>query len=432
MKADRSFLFLQGNASRFFGDLGRALRERGYEVRRINFHGGDRLFWPLGGAVDYRLGLRAWPRFLESHLDRWGVTDILLFGDCRPLHGIAVRIAKARGIRVHVFDEGYLRPNWITMDLGGTNGHSSLPRDPAWYRLAAGKLPPWQEPVEAENEFFRRSVDDVFYYIAMMLSAPLYPGYRTHRPWNPLVEYAGWLYRFARAPAEKRRIAAGLDRLSASRRRYFFFPLQLDCDSQIRHHSSFGRMAPAIRAVLGSFAKHAPPDCLLVVKEHPLDNCLTNWRRMTARIAEAAGIGDRVIYFENGPLEAMIAGAEGVVTVNSTSGFLALQSGKPLIALGKAIYAIPGITDQRALDAFWTDPQPPDSAAFDAFRRVAVARTQINGGFFSRRGVHLAVAGAVKRLEGALTEATVTAIAPGAVQDRVTAVSVKESRTHVR
>jgi capsular polysaccharide export protein len=41
----RSFLFLQGLASWFFDRLGRTLAERGHSVHRVNFNGGDRLFW---------------------------------------------------------------------------------------------------------------------------------------------------------------------------------------------------------------------------------------------------------------------------------------------------------------------------------------------------------------------------------------------------
>jgi capsular polysaccharide export protein len=429
MRTRRSFLFLQGNASRFFGDLGRALHGRGHPVHRINFNGGDRVFWPLRGAVDFRWGVKSWPAFLEARLDRWAITDIMLFGDCRPLHAEAVRVAKARGIRVYVFDEGYLRPNWVTMDLGGTNGNSSLPHDPAWYRAAAGKLPPWSDGAPVSSSFARRAWEDVLYNFSMMLSAFLYPGYRTHRPWHPLVEYAGWLYHFARGPAQRGRIARGLARLKESRRPYFFFPLQLDCDSQIRRHSPFGRVAPTIGHVIESFARHAPADALLVIKEHPLDNCLTNWRTMTARVAAAAGVGDRVIYLEDGPLGPLLDDSEGVVTVNSTVGFLALAHGKPVIALGTAVYDVPGLTFQGDFAEFWTGPTQPDAAMFDSFRRVAVARTQLNGGFFSEAGVALGVAGALGRLENAIHDTSVTELPAPQGQNPGDPVPIRKKRT---
>jgi capsular polysaccharide export protein len=413
MHPERNFLFLQGNASRFFGMLGAELAARGYCVNRINFNGGDRLFWPLPGAVDFRRGLARWPGFLEAHLDSWNTTDILLFGDCRPLHRDAVRMAERRRIRVYVFDEGYIRPNWMTMELGGTNGNSSLPRDAAWYRAAAAKLPPWSGGLPVVSNFSRRAWEDVLYNVSAMALVGLYPGYRTHRPWHPLIEYAGWLYRFARGPAARRRIAKGLARLAGSGGPYYFFPLQLDCDSQIRNHSPFGRIAPTLYAVIDSFARRAPKDSLLVIKEHPLDNCLTNWRRLSARIAAEAGVSDRVVYLEDGPLEPLLAGCRGVTTVNSTVGFLALSFGKKVITLGTAVYDMPDLTFQGELDVFWNSDFLPDTQSFDAFRRVTVGRTQVNGGFFSETGVAMGVKGAVDRLEHAVQEAVI-AIHPSA------------------
>jgi len=407
MPAERSYLFLQGSASQFFNLLGRALLEKGHPVHRVNFNGGDQLFWRLPGAVSYRWGLKGWAEFLEAHLTKWTVTDIVLFGDCRPLHREAVRIAKLRGIRVYVFDEGYIRPNWMTMELGGVNGFSMLPHDPAWFRAAAARLPAFNGGSPVVSNFSRRAFEDVAYNVATASLMLLYPGYSTHRPWHPFIEYGGWLLRFSRKSAVRRRVAAGLARLATLKRPYFFFPLQLDCDSQIRHHSSIGRIAPAIHHVIASFARHAPADRILVLKEHPLDNALTNWRVMTARIAAKAGVGNRVIYLEDANLDSLLSHCEGVVTINSTVGFLALAHGKPVVTLGDAIYDMQDLTFQGMLDDFWTSCTAPDPETFDALRRVAVARTQVNGGFFSREGLDLAVAGTLARLEQTLPEAVI-------------------------
>ena len=93
MSNQRSFLFLQGMATQFFAKLGAALAKNGHDVHRINFNGGDKLFWLRAGSVDFRGDLKSWPQFLEARLAEWGVTDIILFGDCRPLHKEAVRVA---------------------------------------------------------------------------------------------------------------------------------------------------------------------------------------------------------------------------------------------------------------------------------------------------------------------------------------------------
>ena len=195
-----------------------------------------------------------------------------------------------------------------------------------------------------------------------------------------------------------------MDRIRAADRPFYFFPLQLDCDSQIRNHSSFGRIAPSIEFVINSFVAKAPSEAMLVIKEHPLDNALTNWRVMAEQMAAAAGIRDRVVYLEGGDLETLIKRCRGVVLVNSTVGFLALSYSKPVIAMGEAIYDMPDLTFQGSLDAFWANGVPPDPATFDAFRRVAVARTQVNGGFFSKTGLALAVEGTVRRLETSMQD----------------------------
>src|SRR5215470_19973840 len=119
----RGFLFLQGIATRFFEDLGRALAARGHTVHRVNFNGGDRAFWRLPGAVDFHGREEEWPSFLEGLVAAAGVSDIILFGDCRPLHRAAIAVARRQGLRTWVVEEGYLRPDWISFEPGGVNGY---------------------------------------------------------------------------------------------------------------------------------------------------------------------------------------------------------------------------------------------------------------------------------------------------------------------
>ena len=124
-------------ATRFFERLGQALIARGHAVHRVNFNGGDRAFWRLPGAVDFCGRPEEWPEFLDRLIVERAISDIILFGDCRPLHRAAIRVAEGRALRIHVVEEGYLRPDWITFEEGGVNGHSALPRDPGWYHERA-------------------------------------------------------------------------------------------------------------------------------------------------------------------------------------------------------------------------------------------------------------------------------------------------------
>jgi capsular polysaccharide export protein len=298
-----------------------------------------------------------------------------------------------------VFEEGYLRPSWITHQLGGVNAYSSLPRDPEWYLATAQTLPRWEAVPSPPGNFLRRATEDVLYNVATVALAWRFRSYQTHRPWHPFVEYAGWLNKFVRGPLTRRRSDRLMRMIAGSREPIYLLPLQLDCDTQIRQHSPFGRIEPALDHIITSFARHAPPDTKLVIKEHPLDNGMTNWRHVTERLATARGVLDRVIYLHEGDLAVLLRRARAVVTINSTVGTLALGEGLPVIALGQALYDFAGLTYQGDLDDFWQHGPPADPALFDAFRRVIGARTLIYGGFFSEQALAAAVNGSIAKLE---------------------------------
>lgn len=409
----RSFLFLQGMASRFFGDLGDALRAQGYLVRRINFNGGDKAFWPLGGAVDFTGTLETWPEFLSRRLRQWNITDIILFGDCRPLHRLAIGVAARAGTPVHVFEEGYLRPNWITLEQGGVNAHSSLGSDPQWFVERARNLPPWDGGESVRNSMLRRSLEDIAYVVATKALGWRFRRYRSHRLWTPAQEYFGGARRFFGKSRARQRLERTLDMLAQEGRPYYAFPLQLETDSQIRFHSRFGGVRPAIECVVASFADAAPAEAVLIITEHPLDTSPFDWRQVVHDCAAAAGVEERVHFFPGGSPERMVRECRGLVTVNSTVGYLALNFGVPVIALGKAIYNMPDLTFQSNLKLFWREPLPPNAATFDAFRRVVASLTQINGSFFSKRGLTLAVRGAIDRLNATTDLQPVFTYAPG-------------------
>lgn len=199
----RRFLFLQGPPGPFFYQLAQTLGQRGQEVRRIHLNGGDQHDWPdaitdASGshrATSYRGTQEGWPLFIDRYLRRNDITDLVLFGDCRPMHMTAHQMARLNGVRVHVFEEGYIRPNWLTLEREGVNGHSPLPRRPQDILAAARGLPspPPMPPIGAS--LGRRVRDTWGYFGHMMLGAVTlrYPFYRSHRPGSIMMEGMGCL-----------------------------------------------------------------------------------------------------------------------------------------------------------------------------------------------------------------------------------------------
>ena len=395
----RRFLFLQGVPGAFLHSLGQALNGRGHGVLRVNFNGGDRLSWPSLPAVDFTGRSSEWQAFLQRLVFDFAPTDLILHGDCRPLHKTAIELAERRGITVHVFEEGYLRPDWITLEVGGVNGYSRLPRGVAAYHVAADLLPAQPAVRHVPPSVRMRARDCIVYGAGCVALRPLFPRYATHRGWSLPHEALGWIKRTARAPLARRRSEAAVRRVFAASGGFFVLPIQMDNDSQILCHSDIGGMMHAIRLVIGSFARHAPKDAMLAVKEHPLDNGVIDWRGAARMAAEDAGITDRVVLIEDCDLQVLLDRTRGMVTVNSTAATFALASCVPVIALGRSVYDLPGLTHQDSLQTFWRQPTPPDSELFDAFRRVLAHACLLDGDFFTREGVARAVAGAIPRIE---------------------------------
>ena len=399
----RSFLFLQGPASPFFARLGRALLHSGHEVARINFCGGDRLFWPSGKAgetIDFGGSITEWPGYLRAEMLRRAVTDVVLFGDCRPLHVEAAVVARELGAPVWVFEEGYLRPDWITLEVGGTNARSSLPRDPKKILVAAEVLrtPPVARPVSKHGARLM-ALRQIAYEAASLVQTRRFPQYRTHRPYPMKAEAWGWLQRLTSLRARRTASRDVVDRVrSGLIEQYFLFPLQLDADYQLRTHSPYGSTLEVMREVLASFACHAPRHTKLLVKLHPLHNCIPDMWHEVAAAAEAQGIRDRVIIVDGGHLPTLLVKSAGVVTVNSTVGLSALGHKRPVKVLGQAVYDVPGLTFEGTLDDFWQGAPAPAPALLSAFRRLLVHQTQVNGHFHTEAGMQLAVEGALARL----------------------------------
>lgn len=391
MRLKRRFLFLQGVISPFFPWLADQIAADGDEVLRINFCCGDKLFWGRRPAWDYRGCVADLPAYLEERIDAEAVTDLVLFGDHRPIHRPAIELARTRGIRALVFEEGYVRPNWVTLDRGGVNAHSSLPRDPAWYLDVDRTLPRYRDGQPAPARLSSRAAYDIAYHLANAANPLFYRRYRTHRPFLAPVEYAGWIRRFANLPLIEKKDTALIREWIRCREPFFFLPLQLNSDVQITQHSPFRDMQHVVEAVLGSFATHAETSARLLIKNHPLDIGHVPYRALIDSLSARFGIRDRVQFVETGHLPTLLEHARGVVTVNSTTGMSALLHRRPTIALGQAIYALPGLTHQGDLDGFWRHCEPPDTELFEAFRNTVIHTTQINGSFYSRRGIALAL-----------------------------------------
>ncbi len=394
----RTYLFLQGVSSPFFPRLADLMQQRGHRVMRVNFCAGDVFLWGRRPAVSYRGNLNGLPDFYQATISNNDVTDLVLFGDERPIHRPAIAVARRMNVQVHVFEEGYLRPDWFTLERGGVNANSALPRDGDWYRQAARdlKLP---KAMAAPGGLRSRAAFDMAYHLVNVGNVLFYPRYRTHRPQPALIEYLGWARRFVPLAWYKKRDAQAIARACRGDTPFYLLPLQLNADTQITRHSPYRDMREVLEVVVDSFARHAPGDMRLVIKNHPLDTGLQAYRRIIRGLSTRLGLGDRVLYLETGHLPSLLNNARGTVVVNSTVGLSALHHKSPTITLGDAIYDLPGLTFQGPLDRFWTEGAAADRALLNAFSTVVRAHTQINGNLYTRGGIAMALQACAQGME---------------------------------
>lgn len=401
---DRAFVFLQGPPGPFFRLLGEEMTRQGLTVHRINVSGGDRLDWP-DGAVNFRGRYSEWPVFFDKFLRENRITDLLLYGDCRPYHLAAHGVAALRNVRTHVLEEGYLRPHWMTLEPEGVNARSTLSRDKNWFLKEARLLPPEPDLPPVTASFRRRARDSYWYYHHVFTGRLAYPHYRSHRSTPILKEGFGWLWKFWRERNAARKADNVLRQLEG--KPMVVLPLQLSGDYQIRAHSPFPDMQSAASYVIESFAANAPSEMHLLLKAHPMDCSFFNWSKFVRQHAKRLGLEGRLHFVDGGDLDRMAREARGLVCVNSTSATLALANDTPVCTLGDAIYDLPGLTHQRHLDTFWSNPTAPEPGLYPAFRRVLVDRCLVRGGLASESAVSTLIDSMVARLCGGIEESTV-------------------------
>lgn len=395
----RTILFLQSHPSRFARRLASAFELKNCRVLRVNFCVGDALYWLGRPALNFRGSLDQWPGYLRDLVRREHVSDILFYGDGRPYHRIASGIAAELGVNAYVYEFGYLRPDWITLERGGMSGRSHFPNDPDQIRAVAAQFPVPDLRARTRYTMAGELAHEIAYNLSSYFFHLAYPRYTADRYYNPIVEYLTGIRKQLRASRMQRNAVRIVSEISGGSRPHFLMPLQLQCDYQLRHNAPYRHQGDAIREVITSFAVHAPPDAALIFKCHPLDNGGENWPAHIAAGARAANLAEeRLIYIEGGDLGRLLSRARGAVMINSTVGMHALIAGCPVKILGTAVFDISGLTHQGNLHSFWQAPVQPDRSLVEALVRAMAGTIQVRGDFFSRAGQDAAIATFMERI----------------------------------
>ncbi|WP_420994150.1 capsule biosynthesis protein [Cupriavidus sp. 30B13] len=376
----RRILLLQGPNGPFFARLRDFLEDEGRQVWKVNFNGGDDLFYRNGRITRFAGQMTSWRSFLRDLLISQRIDAIVVFGDCRRPHRMASQVAQELGIAFWVFEEGYVRPGYVTLELGGVNANSPIAP------LSLADMPavkPQPRYRSFRHGFALMAWYSFWYFAGGMLGCNRYRHYRHHKPFG-FRELGCWVRAGIRKPLyrwQQRKSVAGL--LAKHRPAFFIVALQVHNDSQILTHSPWQRIEAFIESTLFSFARHAPADCVLVIKHHPMDRGHTNYAAAIRACARRLDVSGRVVYLHDAHLPTLLQRCSGLVTINSTAGLQALFHGVPVIALGRCFYAKEGVSYQGCLDDFWRDARPADKKMVARLRNYVIHVSQVNSSFYA-------------------------------------------------
>lgn len=369
----RRFLIVSAPFGAFGMALAGVLEGRGARVDRMIFNAGDAMNWRRAGGVRFKGTAQAWADGISA-LDAY--SDIIVFGEAGPYNRAVLAAADALYARIWVLENGYFRPDWITVERNGVNGSSALPRFRDGYPEPAPHLP---EPHQVGKILPHHVANISAYHTAQVLGGALFPNYAAPYVFSPLKQCAGHIRRYV-SLAFRRPENCDADLIRA-KGDFFIACLQREGDAQLLRYSRYADNTAFLAAVIKSFAEQAPGASRLVVKNHPLDPGVIDLRKVALRLAREHGLEGRVDFIDGGNLAALCRASRGMVVNNSSAALSALGFHTPVKVMGDAFFDFEGLTDQQSIDGFWSAPQAPDTALFTRFRAHVIAQSQVNGNF---------------------------------------------------
>lgn len=381
---NQRILLLQGPIGPFFSRLATELELNQCTVFKLNFNGGDVLFYPKGDIFSEKMS--NFTTYLKKYLINNQINVVMVFGDCRPIHQLAKAVVTNLGLDWFVFEEGYLRPNHITLEKGGVNGFSELPfKAQQFIEKQTEKI--YIPPIhDVGRTFWYAMLWAMLYYFFSTLLQFKFKHYVHHRKLS-ILEAWPWIRSGIRKywfKFKERGIEHKLTHEYALQ--YFLVPLQTFNDAQISHHSNFLHIEEFIEHCIDSFTQYAPPNMLLVFKQHPFDRGYKDYHQLIKKKSSKSHLAKKVLYIHDQYLPDLIEHSAGVVVINSTVGMSAVEQFKPVKVCGQAVYDLANITYQGDLNSFWTAAKQwkVQSRKIDMFLTFLTHSTQYNGSFYRK------------------------------------------------
>ncbi|EJD4068432.1 capsule biosynthesis protein [Campylobacter coli] len=374
----KTVLLLQGPVGTFFHRLAIKMKKNKTKVFKLNFNGGDFLFYPSGKRC--KCDEKDLENFYESFFKEKKIDAIVMYNDCRLIHAKAIKVAKELGIGIWIFEEGYLRPYCITFEKDGVNANSSLPRDKNFY-LSCNILT--KESIKEIPGGFKFMAFSAFlYWLFSFLLAPFFNNKLHHRTLFPF-EFLFWFRSLYRKYLYKFTEKKLNQKIYSLEKKYFLAILQVYNDTQIKHHYKKS-IEEFIEELILSFANHAREKSYLIFKHHPMDRGYRNYSKLINGLSQKYHVEGRIFYVHDTYLPTLLKNALGCITINSTVGLSAILEGCPTKVCGNAFYNFEGLAYPKKLQFFWREAHAykPNPNLVLNFKNYLLNTNQFNGNFY--------------------------------------------------
>ncbi|ELZ6578513.1 capsule biosynthesis protein [Campylobacter coli] len=374
----KTVLLLQGPVGTFFHRLAIKMKKNKTKVFKLNFNGGDFLFYPSGKRC--KCDEKDLENFYESFFKEKKIDAIVMYNDCRLIHAKAIKVAKELGIGIWIFEEGYLRPYCITFEKDGVSANSSLPRDKNFY-LSCNILT--KESIKEIPGGFKFMAFSAFlYWLFSFLLAPFFNNKLHHRTLFPF-EFLFWFRSLYRKYLYKFTEKKLNQKIYSLEKKYFLAILQVYNDTQIKHHYKKS-IEEFIEELILSFANHARAKSYLIFKHHPMDRGYRNYSKLINGLSQKYHVEGRIFYVHDTYLPTLLKNALGCITINSTVGLSAILEGCPTKVCGNAFYNFEGLAYPKKLQFFWREAHAykPNPNLVLNFKNYLLNTNQFNGNFY--------------------------------------------------
>ncbi|MEM8649917.1 MAG: hypothetical protein AAGF54_05245 [Pseudomonadota bacterium] len=384
-----SVLLLQGPIGPFFKELQRELESQGSFTKRVIFNIADRFYSGSKNVEFFNLKPLLWESWLNNYIDAYNFDVIVLFGCEREQHIVARKVANERDIKVLSLEEGYIRPGFITAELGGNNRFSPMNH---FFESYNSDAPVLSERRPIGGGGVANMAWYAFIYFTLRAAGRTFNSKEMRHKNRPVIKEAFfWIRNFIRKFTRSNRNNDAVNRIIENHAHdYFFVPLQVTDDMQLLNGGRGWSNLSLIESTLSSFAKNASSEKVIVFKVHPLERGHFDYEKIVSSLARKHGCEDRAFVVDDGDIGILIRESTAVMTINSSCGFLAIRNGKPLAVLGEAIYRNEAIAhcveNEDDIDGFWKSHKPARGDISSNFINQIRAKALLSGDFYRPEG----------------------------------------------